>query len=75
MWSAPVGVDIDRYVVVRSRNGGEISVIATKRAVDERMIIDREMGPGDVGIYLVRGLFGDNIRAASVRVTVNVPPG
>ena len=74
-WPAPTQVDVDRYVLFRSLNEGDTMTIAMRRADQQRMVIDREVQPGDLAIYLVRGMQGDRVVAASTRVSVRMPAG
>lgn len=72
-WEGLPDVDVDRFVVLRSLNGGPTTQVANRPATAEPLYIDRDAGPGDVGTYIVRALKGDSVVGVSVRVTVRVP--
>lgn len=73
-WRAPVGVDIARFTVHRTRNGGARELVATVRP-PRMQIVDRNVRPGDSLVYVVTGLTGDAVRAVSERVVLQVPVG
>ena len=70
-WQAPAGVDVDGYVLQRSRNGGSRDVV-TMVGPAATQAIDRDVVVGDTIVYVVQGLVGDVVRATSARITLIV---
>ena len=73
-WQTPVKVDIGRFTVHRTRNGGPRELVANV-AAPRTQSVDRDVQPGDSVVYVVTGLVGDAVRAVSERLTVRIPPG
>lgn len=73
-WQLPIGVDVARFTVQRSRNGAARELVAAV-APPRTQTIDRDIRPGDTLVYVVTGLTGDAVRAVSERMVVQVPLG
>ena len=64
---------MSQYEVMRSRNGGEVQVVARQRADSSTSYIDRNVESGDEVIYLVQALDADDqVVGASTRQVVRL---
>lgn len=72
-WQPPPDLDIGRFTVHRTRNGGPRELVANV-AAPRTQAADRDVGPGDSVVYVVTGLVGDAVRAVSERLAVRIPP-